>query len=336
MIRKALILFFALTPRAVAGGSPGFVPESLVPAYIPVSRPALVELTAGLRAKRKTLGLDGIKGPGGKVSRAVLLLPRDRSGAGVLSFEIEGGDRAGVWQCEALGRGLTSPAPRLRWVVGMIGGTTIYYAPEDEPDGATIPGVYDLTNISPVNYDIQVLGKPEPRVLALTARPEGALKGKRRFSGVWEDWYPPGYDLMPVDLVWAADSQAGTQGEGIPVFDRTAGQPAPELGSVRARQLAANPLYYSGPYGRYGFAVHTDLWEDPVRLADPAYAGRPEAADFRWRDTDGCLKLRPACLALFNRFISEQSGKGRRTQLLVRETPLLDGLPSAPPAAGGK
>ncbi len=336
MIRKALLLLFAFASRAAAGGPPGFAPGSLAPARIPVSRPALAELTAGLRAKRRTLGLDGIEGPGGKVSRAVLLLPRDRSGVGALSFEIEGGDKAGVWQCEALGRGLTSAEPRLRWVVGMIGGTTVYYAPEDEPDGATIPGVYDLTNISPESYDIQVLGKPDPRVLALTARPQGALKGKRRFSGVWDDWYPPGYDLMPVDMVWAADSQAGTQGEGVPVFDRTAGQPAPEPGSMRARQLAADPLYYSGPYGRYGFAVHTDLWEDPARLADPAYAGRPEAVDFRWRDTDGCVKLRPACLALFNRFIAEQAGKGRRVQLLVLETPLLDGSASSPPAAGRK
>ncbi|MDA8242847.1 MAG: hypothetical protein M0025_01835 [Elusimicrobia bacterium] len=309
-----------------------FRPESLLPDHIPVARPALGELTAALRARKEHLGLDGLPGPGGKVSRALLLLPADRSGPGVLSFEIEGGEKAGVWQCEALGRGATSTRPRDRWRAGLIDGATIYYAPQDMADGATIPGVYDLRNITPEDYDIAVLGRPAPRVLALTAVPEKRGKGKVYFSGVLSDWYPEGSAALPVDLVWARDSQKGSQGAKVPVFELPPGRSSPEAASLRARQLSADPGYYRGPYGRYGFAVHTDRWEEPARLSDPAYAGRPEARDFRWRDTSGCVKLRPACLELLNAFISDQRARKRRPQLEVYETPLLDGVRPETPA----
>lgn len=331
MIKTALFLMLLLTPASRAEEPEAFKPESLAPAYIPVSHPALGELTAALRAKKKTLGLNGMPGPAGKISRAVLLLPEDRSGAGVLSFELEKGDEAGIYQCEALGRGLTSRTPSPRWISGLLAGTSIYYAPKDMAEGATIPGVYYLSNISPDVYDIKVLGEPEPRVLALTARPEKTpKKEKRRFSAVWNSWYPPGSAAMPVDMAWAAGSQAGTQGKDVPVFELPPGISSPERASLRARQLSANPGYYRGPYGRYGFAVHTDLWEDPARLSDPKYADRPEKTDFRWRDTNGCVKLRPACLELLNKFIAEQEGEKRRVQLEVYETPVLNALPASP------
>ena len=139
-----------------------FKPESLAPSSIPPGRPALAELTAGLRAKVKKLPLNGLPGPkGGKVSKALLLLPRDRARAGALSFEIETGKQAGVYQCEALGRGLTSSEPKPRWPGGFIGDTAIYYAPKEIADGVTVPGVYDLRNISPELYEIVFLNKPE-------------------------------------------------------------------------------------------------------------------------------------------------------------------------------
>lgn len=326
------LCLFCIAPALCAQEAEVFKPESLAPAYIPADRPGLEELTAALRAKRKTLGLNAGSGPEEKVSRALLLLPVDRSGAGVLSFEIEEGDNAGVWQCEALGRGLTSKEKKRRWKKGAIGDTDIYYAPRDMAGGATVPGVYDIRNISPEIYDIKVLGKPDPRVLKLTARPGKTPKRQKRlFSGVWSSWYPEGSSAVPVDMTWAVDSQKGTQGEKLPVFELTLRPGSPEAFNLRSRQLAADPEYYRGPYGRYGFAVHTDLWETPARLADPEYEGRPEKSDFRRRDTNGCVKLRPACLALFNEFISEQEGGKRRVQLEVYETPLLDGLPASPP-----
>jgi len=307
-----------------------FRPEALAPAYLPVSRPALEELTAALRGKMKTLGLNGKN----KTSRALLLLPRDRSAAGALSFEIEKGERAGIYQCEALGRGETAREPRERWERALIDGATIYYAPPTLPGGATVPGVYDLRNISPEVYDVHFLNKADEALLARTARPKKTpKKAKRRFSAVWSHWYPKNSPAVPVDMTWAADAQAGTQGQGLPVFERPPHGLTPEQGSLRARQLAADPGYYRGPYGRHGFAVHTDRWEDPERLADPAYEGRPEKKDFRWRDTSGCVKLRPACLELLNEFIAEQEGKKRRVQLEVYETPLLDGLPAEQPSA---
>ncbi len=328
---KQTMFFLALAllaPACPAEEKKGFEPESLAPSYIPVDRPALQELTALLRGKFKTLGLNGKE----KVSRAVLLLPADRSGPGALSFEIEGGRRKGIYQCEALGRGTTSREPQPRWIGGLIGGASVYYAPKDMPGGATVPGVYEVTNITPARYDIAFLNEPEDWLLARTARPPKLpKKQKRLYSAVWSHWYPAGSSAVPVDMIWAEGEQAGSQGEGVPVFELPPSVYTPEDATARARQLAANPRYYRGPYGRYGFAVHTDRWEDPERLADPKYEGRPEKTDFRWRDTSGCVKLRPACLELFNEFIAEQEGKGRRVRLLVHETPLLNGLPADPP-----
>ena len=134
-------------------------------------------------------------------------------------------------------------------------------------------------------------------------------------------------------MIWAKEAQAGSQGQGVPVFELPAAGLRPEEATARARQLASNPGYYTGPYGRHGFAVHTDRWETPERLADPKYEGRPEKADFRWRDTNGCVKLRPGCLELLNEFIAEQEGKKRRVLLEVYETPLLDALPAGPESA---
>jgi hypothetical protein len=330
MIKIIVACLLCAAPASAAGEEEAFKPESLAPAYLPVNRPAQPELTAALRGKMKTLGLNNRN----KTSRALLLLPRDRSGAGALSFEIEKGDRAGVYQCEALGRGETAREPREGWTAGLINGTTIYYAPARLSGGATIPGVYDIRNISPEIYDVHFLNKADEALLARTARPKKTPKKvKRRFSAVWSHWYPKNSPAMPVDMIWAADSQAGSQGQGLPAFERPPQGLTPEQGSLRARQLAADPGYYRGPYGRHGFAVHADRWEDPERLADPAYEGRPEKEDFRWRDTSGCVKLRPVCLELFNEFIAEQEGRRRRVQLEVYETPLLDGLPAEPPSA---
>ena len=153
-----------------------------------------------------------------------------------------------------------------------------------------------------------------------------APDGKPRpyFSGIWGNWYPRAAEVMPVDLLWAADFQKGTQGEGVPFFERRGAPSSPASAARQAAQLAHNPRYYFGPYGRSGFAVHTDHWDDAEKLADPKYAARPEGKDFRYRDTSGCVKLRPACLALLNEFIAEQAALGRRAQLEARETPLLD------------
>ena len=329
-MNKLILACLLLLPAAAgAADKEAFRPESLAPAYIPVDRPGLDKLSALLRGKVETLGLNGRD----KTSRALLLLPRDRTGAGALTFEIEGGARAGLYQCEALGRGLTAPEPRPRWVEGLIGSATVYYAPKDMSGGATVPGVYDLRNISPERYDIAFLNKPEEELLARTARPaKTPKKVKRLYSAVWSHWYPAGSPAVPVDMTWAEDAQAGSQGEGVPVFELPAAALKPEEATARARQLASNPKYYKGPYGRHGFAVHTDRWEEPARLADPRYEGRQEKADFRWRDTSGCVKLRPGCLELLNEFIREQEGKKRRVLLEVFETPLLDDLPAGPPA----
>ena len=101
-----------------------------------------------------------MKRPGGAVSRALLLLPNDRARAGVINFEIESGSRAWVYQCEALGRGLTSTGHVAGWQRSLAGSATVYYAPKDLSDGATVPGVYDLRNISPSLYEISLLGSP--------------------------------------------------------------------------------------------------------------------------------------------------------------------------------
>lgn len=300
----------------------------LLPANIPHGRPAQAELTADLRSRTLTLGLNGLPATGGRtISRALLLLPADRSQPGTLTFEIDGGSRAGIYQCEALGRGATSREEHTGFFKGLIDGATIYYAPMTEKNGATIPGVYDLRNISPEKYEIAFLGQPpdpakEARLLAAVT---GDGKPKPHFSSVWRHWYPPEYSVMPVDMIWAEDSQYGTQGAGVPLFERRPSTGTPEEGARLETQLEHDPAYYRGPYGRSGFAVHTDRWESAERQSAPEYAGRPELTDFRWRDTSGCVKLRPACLELFNEFVSEQERLGRRPQLEVRQTEPVSG-----------
>ena len=326
MVKKIIFLTLLLSPAAVPAGGMPVKAGKLIPAAIPADRPAQVELTAALRAKVKTLGLNGIKVKDASISRALLLLPGDRAQAGVINFEIEAGTRAGVYQCEALGRGLTSLEPHEGWKSGLISGVTIYYAPQDQGDGATVPGVYDLRNISPETYELALIDKPdeEDMVPAAVLNPDG--KPKKYFSGIWGNWYPRAAAVMPVDLVWAEGWQAGTQGEGVPFFERRGKPSSPASAARQAAQLAHNPRYYYGPYGRSGFAVHTDHWDDAAKLADPKFFGRLEGKDFRYRDTSGCVKLRPACLALLNEFIAEQAALGRRVQLEARETPLPDAL----------
>ena len=333
---KIIFLLLAFVARAgFAEEITGAVKaETLLPSGIPPDINAVDVLTKELRGKVRRLGLNNIEGvKDGGVSRALLLLPRDRARAGVISFEIGKGLHAGVYQCEALGRGATAFEPKPGWTRGLIGGTTIYYAPLEVKDGATVPGIYDLRNITPDRYEIALLGGPgglkgEIEVLARTANPDG--KAKPFFSAVWRHWYSEVALSVPVDMAWAEDSQEGSQGEGRPVFERRPKAVTPEEKARQAAQLAHGPRYYFGPYGRSGWAVHTDRWEDAERLADPKYAGRPEAADFRFRDTSGCVKLRPGCLAVLNDFVSEQEGLGRRVQLEVRETTLLDSIPARP------
>ena len=303
----------------------GFKAETLLPSSIPYDRPAMEELTAELRGKIKSLGLNGgLTVNGKKVSRALLLLSHDRAKAGVLNFEIEGGTRPGVYQCEALGRGVTSLEPVSGWTGGMIGGTTIYYAPFEAKDGATVPGIYDLRNITPDRYEIVFLGKPaalenEQEVLKRTANPDG--KPKPFFSAVWTHWYSKAAPSVPVDMVWAEGSQEGSQGEGRPLLENRPKAATRQDEARQAAQLAHSPRYYFGPYGRAGWAVHSDRWEDAEKKSDPKLAGRPELSDFRYRDTNGCVKVRPGCLAVFNGFIAEQEGLGRRVQREVREVP---------------
>ena len=326
MAKKILLLALLLSPAVLIAGGRSVKSEKLVPAAIPTDRPAQAELTSALRGKVKTLGLNGQKVKGEKVSRALLLLPRDRAQAGLINFEIEAGTRAGVYQCEALGRGLTSLEPQAGWKSGLIAGVTIYYAPQDQGDGATVPGMYDLRNISPETYELALIAKPddEDMVPAAVLNPDG--KPKKYFSGLWGNWYPRAAVVVPVDLVWAEGWQAGTQGAGVPFFKRRSKPGSPASAARQAAQLAHNPSYYYGPYGRTGFAVHTDHWDDAAKLSDPKFSDRPEGKDFRYRDTSGCVKLRPTCLALLNEFISEQAALGRRVQLEARETPLLDAL----------
>lgn len=281
-------------------------------------------LTAGLRGRVATLGLNGIEGvKGQKVSRALVLLPRDRARAGVLNFEIGTGPDAGLYQCEILGRGETSTVPKAGWQSGLIDGATIYYAPQDATDGATIPGVYDVRNISAEKYELVPLGKPEDLVgeeefLAAINNPDS--QPKPYFSAVYKHWYNRGSAAVPVDMLWNPAYNLG----GPKYFERRPTPSSPESQARQALQLSHNPRYYYGPYGRSGLAVHTDRWDAPERQADPRYAGRRELADFRFRDTSGCLKLRPACLQKLNHYIADQETQGRQVQIEVIETPQLD------------
>lgn len=333
---KRIIPICLLLGAGCAGGAvrtPRAVDARLVPAAITTDRPAMDGLTAGLRARAADLGLNGLPGlKGEKVSRALVLLPRDRSNAGIISFQIETGPDAGAWQCEVLGRGDTSYNPKPGWTRGLIGGTTIYYAPQSVPDGATLPGVYDLRNIERGTYELTPLDKPadlagEDEFLSKIGNPDG--EPKPYFSAVYSHWYNKGSAAVPVDLVW----DEAYNPRGPEVFERRSVPSSPEAAARQAAQLAHNPRYYYGPYGRSGWAVHTDRWDSPERAADPRYAARPEIKDFRFRDTSGCLKLRPGCLLKLNEFISDQEKPGRRVQMEVIETPLLDAVPQGPAPA---
>jgi hypothetical protein len=232
-------------------------------------------------------GLPGLRGE--KVSRALAVLPQDRGQAGILSFRIENGAHAGQHRCEALGRGLTSRTPMPGWIKSRIGQATVYYAPMDVANGATVPGIYDLRNITPQDTEIVLLDRSEhlagaADILARIKSPDSRPKPYR--SGAWMHWYSRLNSAVPIDMLWSEDY--------APSGERR-------------------------PYGRSGFAIHTDQWEDPQRRADPANAGRPELTDFRFRDTNGCLKVRPACLELLNEFVSEQAALGRRVQCEVRQ-----------------
>ena len=304
----------------------------LLPRFIPTDRPAMGELTAGLRSRAATLGLNGLTGlKGEKISRALVLLPRDRARAGVISFELESGAGAGLYQCEALGRGKTSDSPEPGWQSGLIDGVTIYYAPQNEADGAAVPGIYDARNITPGRYEIAVLGKPEDPggeedFLSMIKNTDSGPRPY--FSAVYRHWYNKGDAAVPVDLIWNQAYSLRLPGAIPGYFERRPAADSPEAAARQAAQLAHNPLYYYGPYGRSGWAVHTDRWEAPERLTDPRYAGRRELRDFRFRDTSGCVKLRPGCLLKLNEFISEQEKLGRKVQIEVREEL---GLPTTEP-----
>jgi len=329
-------LLFAWLLAACAVALPKLDPavglDRILPASIPADRSGLEPLTAALRARTETLGLDGLPGLGGeRVSRALVLLPKDRTKPGLISFELEEGADAGLYQCEALGRGETSREPKPGWVRGSIRGETLFYAPMDAEGGAAIPGVYDVRNITPDQYEIELLNRPEELLGEddVLARVQG--EGLRpRFSGVWKHWYSRNNMAVPIDMSWSERYQPYSQGAGLPVFER---RPKAKDEAARRRlekQLSRDGRYFRGPFGRHGFANHADRWDDPDRRADPEFAGRPELSDFRFRDTNGCVKVRPDCLELLNRFVSEQARKGRRVQYDVRETPLLDALGDIP------
>jgi hypothetical protein len=113
-------------------------------------------------------------------------------------------------------------------------------------------------------------------------------------------------------MLWSRRYHACSAGKDLPVYERegVAKDPA---------QVRANPDYYLGPLGKFGTAVHTDRWDDPLTAADPKLAARRERACFEFRDTQGCVKVRPPCLLLLNAFIDEQKAKGRLVLLDVRE-----------------
>jgi len=330
---RALALPAALALCSCASSGPrrsGPDERSVAPDAIPVGRSGLQTLTAGLRRRKASLGLDGVPGlKGESVSRALVLLPTDRARPGVITFEIEDGPDAGVHQCETMGRGRTSTTAIPGWKSGMIGGKRIYYAPMDVEDGATVPGLYDVRAISTDTYEIELLNSPESLAAGDVPARARSVDPERRphYSGVWKTWYSATNESVPIDMIWSEEYQPLSAGAGLPVFAREPGPQSEAAARRRARQLARNPNYYRGPYGRSGFANHTDQWDDPARRSDPRYAGREELDDFRWRNTDGCLKVRPDCLELLDEFVNEQARKKRRVQYDVRETNLLDRVP---------
>ncbi|OGR82197.1 MAG: hypothetical protein A3J74_01340 [Elusimicrobia bacterium RIFCSPHIGHO2_02_FULL_57_9] len=136
---------------------------------------------------------------------------------------------------------------------------------------------------------------------------------KPYYSGVFKHWYPrePRFSgVVPIDMIWS-DPYKPKDSE-IPFFEKPETKKNPE-------QTKRNPRYYSGPYGRYGFAIHTDRWSDKETAQDEKMQDRPELRNFLFRDTNGCLKVYPDCLNLINVFIDEQSAKGRKVQVEVRE-----------------
>jgi hypothetical protein len=324
LIAATLLLGGCVTapPKAPAPVGPDL--GYLWPASYPAVGAASVreKLTGELRAKGVKPGLNGLAGLNGEtVSKAVALFPKDRALPGVVVFELESGPHRGVQRCEALGRGRTSSTPKEGWTRADVrepGGrrTPIYYAPETAEGGATLPGIYELRNIRPKDYQIKVLNKDVAGDEALLRRlTEGGDQQKPYYSGVWKTWFPrdPRYaDVVPVDLMWSEAYQATSEGAGLPVYESPSPDKDPE-------QVRHNPRYYFGPYGRTGFAVHTDRWSDPETAADPARASTDEARSFLFRNTNGCVKVRPDCLQLLNAFIDEQTAKGRRVLLDVRE-----------------
>lgn len=309
---------------AVMTASAASDPAALWPApFPPIGRGSAREaLTAQARKGRSTLGLNGLPGLEGEtISKALVLLPKKRANAGMIAFELESGQRKGIHACEALGRGATSREPKPGWVADTIeepGGrkTPIYYAPIDADGGATLPGIYELRNIAPPGYDVRFLNKSMAGEEALLARMKSGGKSPH-FSGVYKTWFPrdPRYaSVVPIDLLWSQKYQPQGQGAAFPIREHGKDRKDPE-------QLRYNPRYYFGPYGRYGFAVHTDRWDDPETAADPKLAARDEFRSFLFRDTEGCLKVRPDCLALLNAFVEEQSAKGRRVLLEAVELP---------------
>lgn len=308
--------------------------DALVPDHIPAEHSALPSLTASLRSKTRKLGLNDQPGLGGeRVSRALVLLPKDRAKAGVVAFQIEEGRATGAYECETLGRGSTSLTKTEGWTESKIDGTPIWYAPQNVRDGSTMTGIYDARVISSATYEIEFLGSPEglkdeqPLVDSVRG-PEEALASKLYFSGVWKTWFPKDRRVSPIDLLWSERYQPQSQGASDPVFERRPEAKDERQKAFIEKQVAHNPRYYFGPFGRSGLANHTDRWDDADRRKDPHYAGRHELTDFRWRDTDGCLKVRQDCLELLDAFVAEQTRKGRRVQYEIREDPRLDAVPN--------
>ena len=281
----ALILAAALPAAASSDYWPSPFPE--------VGRESVREaLTKQARRRKLKVG-----------DEAVLLLPDAREKAGVLTFRIKKGRFKGLHQCEALGRGKTSFEPRDGWMKGAIGSTVIYYAGMTEEGGMTIPGRYELRNIRPDTYELQLLNKDLSGEDALVSRLSGKPGKRPFFSSVWKTWYPRAYpDAAPIDMLWV-------EGDA-PVYERADVTKDP-------KQLEYNPKYYWGPHGRNGFAVHTDRWDDgETRSGD--LGSRPEASSFLYRDTQGCVKVRADCLRILNAWVDERAKAGGPAHLLIK------------------